>query len=661
MAATASLLPPLLRVTDSTNAPVSGATIECFDGGTTTPKTMYSDADLSVSLGTSVICDSAGYPTSNGTTKTLLYTSATTATKLVFKNSSGTTLVTHDNIPGGVDINDVAALVEFAKSQMPTVSLTSATTLGSTHYGKLILGNPTGGSFALTLPAASTAGNGTRLKVRHDGTSGTLSVIASGADQIKSPSGTGTAYQLTTAQQEVDLVSTGSGWIASALYNGTGTITTDMLSSAISGAFKKVGDIGLFFVETVPAGWLELDGQAVSRTTYASLFALWGTNFGVGDSSTTFNLPDMRGRVPRGWAHGSTTDPDRASRTDRGDGTTGDIVGSKQAGATGSHLHAAGTLATDSSGAHTHTWSHTVGSAQSGGGVAPVTNASTSGGTNTVTTSSSGAHTHTMSGSTANTGGNETRMVNISVMFCVFADPAAATGSSAPLNTILSGSGEPNDALGVNGDYYLDIVTSILYGAKAAGTWTGVPVLRLGLNPRGPWVTATAYKTRDLASNGGSTYIALSDHTSGASTEPGVGASWATVWAVFSASGTGDVTGPGSSTDNAIARFDSTTGKLLQNSSATVNDSGSLNVPTGQGYSINGAARLTEILIALDASGVITINSVQVLGSRKTGWTAATGTATRTTFATGSVTLPQLAERVKALIDDFISHGSIGT
>lgn len=51
----------------------------------------------------------------------------------------------------------------------------------------------------------------------------------------------------------------------------------------------------------------------------------------------------------------------------------------------------------------------------------------------------------------------------------------------------------------------------------------------------------------------------------------------------------------------------------------------------------------------------------QVLTSRQTGWTAATGTATRTTFATGSVTLPQLAERVKALLDDLIAHGLIGS
>lgn len=50
----------------------------------------------------------------------------------------------------------------------------------------------------------------------------------------------------------------------------------------------------------------------------------------------------------------------------------------------------------------------------------------------------------------------------------------------------------------------------------------------------------------------------------------------------------------------------------------------------------------------------------QLVGARKTGWSAATGTASRSTFATSSVTLPQLAERVKALLDDLISHGLIG-
>lgn len=60
------------------------------------------------------------------------------------------------------------------------------------------------------------------------------------------------------------------------------------------------------------------------------------------------------------------------------------------------------------------------------------------------------------------------------------------------------------------------------------------------------------------------------------------------------------------------------------------------------------------------ANKVYKVNSVQVVSSRKTGWAAASGTATRTTFDAGTVTVAQLAERVKALLDDLISHGLIG-
>ncbi len=48
---------------------------------------------------------------------------------------------------------------------------------------------------------------------------------------------------------------------------------------------------------TAPDGWLMCFGQAVSRTTYANLFAKIGTIYGAGDGSTTFNLPDCRGRA----------------------------------------------------------------------------------------------------------------------------------------------------------------------------------------------------------------------------------------------------------------------------------------------------------------------------------------------------------------------------
>ena len=57
------------------------------------------------------------------------------------------------------------------------------------------------------------------------------------------------------------------------------------------------GSVLDFAGSTAPDGWLLCFGQAVSRTDYAGLFATLGTTYGVGDGSTTFNLPDYRGRV----------------------------------------------------------------------------------------------------------------------------------------------------------------------------------------------------------------------------------------------------------------------------------------------------------------------------------------------------------------------------
>lgn len=61
-----------------------------------------------------------------------------------------------------------------------------------------------------------------------------------------------------------------------------------------------VGSIVPFGGSAIPSGYLLCNGQAVSRTTYAELFAVIGTAFGTGDGSTTFNVPDMRESVPKG-------------------------------------------------------------------------------------------------------------------------------------------------------------------------------------------------------------------------------------------------------------------------------------------------------------------------------------------------------------------------
>lgn len=91
---------------------------------------------------------------------------------------------------------------------------------------------------------------------------------------------------------------------------------------------------------TIQPGYLLCDGSAVSRTTYASLFAIIGTTYGSGNGSTTFNLPDARGRFVRFRDGGINRDPDRTSRLHPVTGVTvGDVVGSVQDDVFKSHTH----------------------------------------------------------------------------------------------------------------------------------------------------------------------------------------------------------------------------------------------------------------------------------------------------------------------------------
>lgn len=60
------------------------------------------------------------------------------------------------------------------------------------------------------------------------------------------------------------------------------------------------GSMTAFAGSSAPTGWLLSYGQEVSRSTYATLFAAIGTTYGTGDGSTTFNLPDLRGRTLAG-------------------------------------------------------------------------------------------------------------------------------------------------------------------------------------------------------------------------------------------------------------------------------------------------------------------------------------------------------------------------
>lgn len=78
---------------------------------------------------------------------------------------------------------------------------------------------------------------------------------------------------------------------------------------------NTTGMIQIFAGPTAPEGWLLCNGAAVSRATYADLFGVIGTNYGVGNANTTFNLPDLRGRFPLGKDDMGQVSADRVAAT----------------------------------------------------------------------------------------------------------------------------------------------------------------------------------------------------------------------------------------------------------------------------------------------------------------------------------------------------------
>jgi hypothetical protein len=93
------------------------------------------------------------------------------------------------------------------------------------------------------------------------------------------------------------------------------TVAAGVPSWATPGGGNPAGTVIFYAANTAPTGFLKANGAAVSRSTYADLFAVTGTTFGVGDGSTTFNLPDLRGYFPRGWADNGSIDSGRTFGT----------------------------------------------------------------------------------------------------------------------------------------------------------------------------------------------------------------------------------------------------------------------------------------------------------------------------------------------------------
>jgi len=180
--------------------------------------------------------------------------------------------------------------------------------------------------------------------------------------------------------------------------NGSGVLSFTTVAGVPTGA------VFCMAVASVPSGYLECNGAAVSRSTFAALFAVIGTQYGSGNGSSTFNLPDLRGEFIRGFDNGKGTDSGRS-------------IASSQSDQNKQHNHPASSSVNDSGHVHATTFDNKK--YFPGGGSTSITYGGAGGYPADVFTMSSATTGISVSTTTSNDGGGETRPRNIAMMYII--------------------------------------------------------------------------------------------------------------------------------------------------------------------------------------------------------------------------------------------------
>lgn len=169
--------------------------------------------------------------------------------------------------------------------------------------GTLFIMSPNAtGPTTLILPTSASCPDGTMMAFKSHGSDSTNKAVINrnGSDTINHEGKSLTSFTLENGDYVV-VVSVGSVWYV------------------VSYTSSGIGKVEAFAASTIPFGYLECNGAEISRSTYATLFTKIGTIFGVGNGTTTFNIPDLRGEFIRGWDHARGIDSGRTIGSSQGD------------------------------------------------------------------------------------------------------------------------------------------------------------------------------------------------------------------------------------------------------------------------------------------------------------------------------------------------------
>jgi len=288
---------------DAAGVPLAGGFLYTYEAGTTTPQATYTDSTAATANSNPIVLDSRGEANiwlssanykfkltdANGTEIWTVDNIAAPSTALSPVFSSNVTISANTSGPALlVTQTGAGAAIRVQDSADPDSSPFVVDTTGQVGIGTATPANAidvAGGAIQI-----STSGGTARTVMSADSTDSIFAVSDDRNFTVKTNAATRLTINSTAATSTVPIV--------------LPAIPTTALQAATKSYVDQVlppGSLMAYAASTAPTGWLWCDGTAYSRTTYATLFAAIGTTWGAGDTTTTFNVPDLRGQFMRGY------------------------------------------------------------------------------------------------------------------------------------------------------------------------------------------------------------------------------------------------------------------------------------------------------------------------------------------------------------------------